>query len=758
MITSYTRHPVQNWIVPPNITLAEALLKFPAIYGKPLLVTRPDGTLFGTLSVGDVLRAISGCPSSLDQHVRLYANKTPVFARIYDSESAIIRLMSDTITSIPLLSDKNEPRAVAVYSSISRFNISSFLLTSESSSVFIVAEIGVNHNGDFDVATSLIDEASSAGANAVKFQLRSDTTYGKAHTGHEDLSAEYVRKQINATYLTPDEECRLFNYAKSKGLITIFTPFDNKALLRGLTYDPDAIKIASCDLTNIPLLKQAASTTLPLIISTGMAYEHEIHEALATVDTLSDNICFLHANSTYPTPRSDLNLRYLQRLHQITGRVVGYSSHDGSVEPSYLALGAGAKVFEVHITHSRDQAGTDHQASLTPIELSSLIKNLHSLSSALGDSTPRIPTNAELLNRRSLGKSLHYARPLPTGHILTEDDLVLASPQSGVSWKCRHTYVGKPLASDVSLLQLLSPSHFVFEDDNPLPFKQTLEPNLLSKLGTWGVPVRFRDFLRAHSTFDSPLYEFHMSSDDLSLDPSHYLAPVNSSFVIHAVEQYSDGFIIDLASPLAHHRDESISRISQLVSLAQMLSKYSADSLVRIVLNCGGFTHSAPLSTSDARYREDILVRSLNLLIAAHTDVVFLPQSMPPFPWLQGGTAYHNIFATYESILRVLDATGLKVCLDISHTFLSANHFGFDPYMAIETLLANDRVGHLHISDAKGTTEEGLMIDDGDFDFNLLCNQMQLYPTSFIPEVWEGHHDNFSGFKRSLYRLNSYIQ
>jgi len=548
------------------------------------------------------------------------------------------------------------------------------------------------------------------------------------------------------------------SYAKTKGLITIFTPFDNKALLRGLTYNPHAIKIASCDLTNIPLLKQAASTGLPLIISTGMAYEYEILDALATVDVLNDNICFLHTNSTYPAPRCDLNLRYLSRLHQITGRVVGYSSHDGSVEPSYLALGAGAKLFEVHITHSRDQDGTDHQASLTPNELSSLIKNLQSLSSALGDSTPRSPTSAELLNRRSLGKSLHYSRSLPTGHILIEDDLVLASPQSGINWKSRSEYLGKPLARDVTSLQLLSPCHFLAEPQKDSQFMHSLQPNLLSSLGPWGVPVRFRDFLRAHNIFDSPLYEFHMSSDDLTLDPSQYLVPVKSLFITHAVEQYSDGFIIDLASPLPHVRDESFSRISDLVSAAKRLCAYSADPIVRIVLNCGGFTFSEPLPEALVEQREEILVQSLQNLVRVNPGVVFLPQSMPPFPWLQGGTAYHNIFSTYNSILRVLDATGLKMCLDISHTFLSANHYGFDPYCAIESLLSTDRVGHLHLSDAKHTTEEGLMIDEGDFDFQFLCKQMQLYPTSFIPEVWEGHHDNFSGFKRSLIRLNAYLR
>ena len=139
--------------------------------------------------------------------------------------------------------------------------------------------------------------------------------------------------------LSFDEEANLAAYIKSKGHLLVITPFDISSAHRAIESNPDCLKIASCDLSNEPLLEFCAKSGLPLIISTGMSLENEIIKACQLVSSHSANCAFLHTNSTYPAPRADLNLRYIQRLKKLTSSITGYSSHDGSVEPIYLSIG-----------------------------------------------------------------------------------------------------------------------------------------------------------------------------------------------------------------------------------------------------------------------------------------------------------------------------------------------------------------------------------------------------------------------------------
>jgi N-acetylneuraminate synthase len=130
---------------------------------------------------------------------------------------------------------------------------------------------------------------------------------------------------------------------------------------------------------------------------------------------------------------------------------------------------------------------------------------------------------------------------------------------------------------------------------------------------------------------------------------------------------------------------------------------------------------------------------------------------MPPYPWLQGGTAYHNIFTSFSSIQRVLQSTGLKLCLDTSHTYLACNLLGDDFYKGVDDLLDKDLIGHLHVSDADSTHKEGIMIGEGSIDFTRLFKAMHRRFISFIPEVWEGHINAFSGFSQAIDRLSDIL-
>ena len=236
--------------------------------------------------------------------------------------------------------------------------------------VFVIAEIGNNHQGSVTMARQLIDAAIDSGADCVKFQLRHrEALYRTRADGSvaEDLGAEYIQDLLNKVELSLQQHRDIRTYCKERGITYMCTPWDEPSVDALATMDVPAFKFASADLCNPYLIAKAASLDIPLILSTGMSFEHEIIRSINQLNDLHVPFALLHCNSTYPAPENDIQLPYIQRLKQLHP-LIGYSGHERGTAITVAAVALGACIVERHITLDRSLEGPDHLASLEPTE------------------------------------------------------------------------------------------------------------------------------------------------------------------------------------------------------------------------------------------------------------------------------------------------------------------------------------------------------------------------------------------------------
>ncbi|CAI2716999.1 N-acetylneuraminate synthase [Nitrospina watsonii] len=332
----------------------------------------------------------------------------------------------------------------------------------EESRCFIIAEAGVNHNGDERLAFQLIEAAANAGADAVKFQTfraeklatpKAQTTgYQKHLTGHES-QFELLKK----LELSPDFHHQLKQHSEKLGLEFMSTPFDHDAADFLVKLGMKRFKVPSGEITNLPFLEHIASKGLPIILSTGMATLEEVHDAveairatrarLAFPEALADMLTILHCTSNYPAAFSDVHLNAMVTLHAELSLPVGYSDHTVGTLLAPVAVSLGATVIEKHYTLDRRLPGPDHAASLEPDELKELVHHIRSIEEALG-SKYKQPTATELPVRDVVRKSVTLARALKAGSVVTADDLVLLRPGTGIPPKEMGEVIGKKLRLD----------------------------------------------------------------------------------------------------------------------------------------------------------------------------------------------------------------------------------------------------------------------------------------------------------------------
>ena len=243
---------------------------------------------------------------------------------------------------------------------------------------FIIAEIGNNHNGSFDRAKKMIDLAIEMGVDCVKFQMRHlDQVYRQKSLtkSGEDLGTEYIIDLLDRFELSVGEHRALSNYCKEKGILYMCTPWDLKSIEVLESFDVKAYKVASADLTNLPLLDQLAKTNKPLILSTGMSKVEEVEKVKEFLEKRNVDFIFLHCNSTYPAPFHDINLNWIKSLRKIHS-YIGYSGHERGISVSLAAVTLGCTVLERHFTLDRNMEGPDHAASLEFKEFKSLITSI----------------------------------------------------------------------------------------------------------------------------------------------------------------------------------------------------------------------------------------------------------------------------------------------------------------------------------------------------------------------------------------------
>jgi sialic acid synthase SpsE/protoporphyrinogen oxidase len=325
---------------------------------------------------------------------------------------------------------------------------------SQDSPCYIIAEIGLNHNGDVQLAKKLIDQAKRTGANAVKLQ-----TYKKGRVSAKVRSARYYEDLVDTQESIPDlldriaftkdETKHLFEYAKSKKITIFSTPFDFESLHLLESMGCEAYKISSMDIVNLPLIKETARLGKPIIISTGMSELSDIQSALDTVLGESNNkVALLHCVSSYPCPPSSANLSMISKLKNTFNTIVGYSDHTTGIDISLAAVSLGAKIIEKHFTSDRKLDGPDQNFSIVEAELSSLVASTRRIESALMEHGYGV-LPSELNTAQNLRRSMFFSKPLKRGHVLVADDIEIKSPGIGIHPKYLDLVIGRTLEESV---------------------------------------------------------------------------------------------------------------------------------------------------------------------------------------------------------------------------------------------------------------------------------------------------------------------
>ncbi|WP_296312522.1 N-acetylneuraminate synthase [Winogradskyella sp. UBA3174] len=310
-----------------------------------------------------------------------------------------------------------------------------------SNKVIIIAEAGVNHNGNVELAKQMIDIAADSGADYVKFQTfisekviskhAQMAEYQKNNTGKSESQLEMVKR----LELSHEEHHLLIQHCALKGINFLSTAFDLESIDFLNKLNIALFKIPSGEITNYPYLEKIGSLGKPIIISTGMATMEDIENAINVVTKNGasiNDITILHCNTEYPTPMHDVNLKAMQTIAERFKVPIGYSDHTLGIEVPTAAVALGATVIEKHFTLDKTLKGPDHKASLGPIELKNMVSAIRNIEKALGNGTKE-PTQSELKNKDIARKSIVASKTISKGSLLTEENITTKRPGNGIS-------------------------------------------------------------------------------------------------------------------------------------------------------------------------------------------------------------------------------------------------------------------------------------------------------------------------------------
>tara|TARA_B100001093_G_C26780537_1_gene994391 strand:+ start:541 stop:1632 length:1092 start_codon:yes stop_codon:yes gene_type:complete len=353
---------------------------------------------------------------------------------------------------------------------------------------YVIAELGVNHNGKIDLAKELIDSAVYAGADAVKFQLFSTEQLVSDDAPLASYQTENVEKVIsqkqllNDLQLTESQFLELYDYSMRRGVDFLCTPFDVDSL-KFLVEDLKLkkIKIASPDITNSQLLFNVGRYNVDVILSTGMCLLADIEFALGVLATgfitpkvypteknivdnlrniasqklLKEKVTLLHCNSDYPTKPADVNLNAIKKLSEVFGLKVGYSDHTKIIEVAMGAVALGARVIEKHLTINNSLPGPDHKASIEPKVFKEMVTKIRIMEEILGEFS-KLPTSSEMENKTLLRRSIVARKYIAKGELFTENNLMATRPGTGISAKYFYDYIGEVASENYKEGQAIS--------------------------------------------------------------------------------------------------------------------------------------------------------------------------------------------------------------------------------------------------------------------------------------------------------------
>lgn len=611
----------------------------------------------------------------------------------------------------------------------------------EKNKVYIIAEIGVNHNGSLETALKLIDAANDSGVDAVKFQKRDlRSIYSSEvldNSNDAEWSFEYLIPLLKEVELTEEEYKTIRNRCDELQIDLIVTPFDENSAEFLNNLGVSAFKIASADMTNIPLLELCNSYNIPMIISTGMWSDDDIKSCSEIYKKNNFTYALLLAQSTYPAPYETLNLNYIHQLKKYSD-IVGYSGHERGTFIPISAVTIGCSIVEKHITFDKNQKGPDHKASMLPEEWKEMVNNIRMLEKALGDK--KEINQAEIQNKEAFAKSAVPIRDLPVGHVLIKSDVVFRAPGKGIFPHEINEYFGKVIKNEVKK------DHYINKTD----FEDIIKISEWNKFDfskKWGAKCRFYDY-DEYKVLNSPCIEFHCSQTDLDIDFRPEVS--DSELIMHAPEIF-DRQLVDICSDDNKIVNDSLAILQRSIDKTLEVAKYFPKAKPKLVMHLGGmFLNKRELS--DTKRLTQIAIDNFKKLKYDPDKIDILPENLPPRPWYLGGEWFQHGFMLVEDMKMFCNEFNLGITYDICHASLYCNEFGID--LADYTKEIMPLVKHIHISDAYGNNGEGVQIGEGHIDFPKVLSEVKEYEFTWVPEIWSGHLHQGAGTYKCMNILN----
>ncbi len=604
---------------------------------------------------------------------------------------------------------------------------------------YIIAEIGINHNGDPDTAKRLVDVAVKAGVHAVKFQKRClSSLYSPdvlENTGRYEQNFQYMIPLLKTVELTEEQVEDIKKYCESRGVTFLCTPFDIPSAAFLERIGVPAFKIASADLNNYALIDFIAGTGKPLIVSTGMSYWEEIEKTVAQLKRRSAKFALLHCRSSYPVWPREVNLKMIEKLKTF-GVPVGYSGHDMGIVIPLVAASMGACIIEKHITLDKSMNGPDHKISLEPYELNRMVRDIGVADQAMGKEQ-RYLLRGEVLNRELFGKSLFAACDIHPGDTIARDQLTVLGPGKGLPPSRIEDLVGR------KAVRFIEKGTCFTEND----ISETEMMAMTSGFrASWGLIARYDD-IDEIMTYQPKVVEFHFTDKDLdrTFTPRKNYT---QSLVVHSPEYMGDR-LFDLCSEDEDIRKASLDVFARTVRITRDLAPFFNGALPKIIVHPGAMSLNTKLDTMVMKNK---LLKSVEEMEIAGFEVLF--ENLPPYPWYFGGAWKGNYFMSAEDVASFCEETGMNICFDLSHAALYCNAKNEDLTTYIQTVYPYIR--HIHFADGYGLDGEGVQIGEGDIDFERVMPLFSKYDGTFVPEIWRGHLQQCKGFIDALARLSAY--
>ena len=597
----------------------------------------------------------------------------------------------------------------------------------------LIAEIGINHSGEMQTARELINAAASCECWGIKFQYRNLNNF---YASTNEIGDGILFEDLTKCELSPLQIVELKSYAQTLGLkvgISFFRTEDVRDFSKEIQHF-DFFKVPSAECLNTELLELLLSFKKDVLVSSG---GHLLHEIEKTLFNFKDKITILHCIANYPTKMGNQQLGAIKKLKDMGFKSVGYSSHDEDFEMCIFAMSYGLEYLERHITLDKQANGLDHSSSSDITEFQKLGK-LSNFTNRIIDYDADFVNQGELMNMQNLGCGLYLSKKIEKGNTVQVSDFSIKAPRLGISYgEYLSEFQHKSLEHCVEEGACLKSSDFT----QGIHFDMQQLSKFANK-NNISLPVRLHDFKFFNQVFDLQNYEFHLSYQEILEGDFYNVAKAITSsknISIHLPDYIPGNNILDPISQSDTIRSGSIAIIEKTREFADMLSQITGKK-IKIVGSFSRLNQNKRVS----------LEKIHDFVCSSETSFCeILPQWLPGFAWYFGGAEKLGLFND-EKDIDYIRSNQMKICLDVSHLGMSAETYNASVNLWFDALAPFSE--HLHVSDFKGEDGEGLQVGEGElkiFDRVLQSNKVK------VLEVWQGHLDNGSGFKKALQNLKS---